>query len=227
MKSLFSFLVLLQVLYLQNSCAQTQVNRIGTTSKVRDEFPYRSFKDVNWDEFYLRDSNLQYTLKGQQFISQIKTAEDFSLQIENSNLSMQTDDVQEILRARSAALVNAEQTKDIQKALSFYAEDAVIQAAGMAQFVGLDSIRTLYSMMFEKMSIKETSSSITNLTVARSCDMAYEYGINRLVFNSPRGELLDMGKYILIWKKIKDNWYVAALSFTSDAPSPVSMNKNK
>jgi hypothetical protein len=38
------------------------------------------------------------------------------------------------------------------------------------------------------------------------------------------GDLLDVGKYLAIWKKIDGEWMVAALSFTSDAaePSPIS-----
>lgn len=51
--------------------------------------------------------------------------------------------------------------------------------------------------------------------------MAYEYGVNRMIFTGPEGDLLDVGKYLAIWKKIDGEWYVAALSFTSDSPAPV------
>ena len=48
-----------------------------------------------------------------------------------------------------------------------------------------------------------------------------------MVFRSPEGDLLDMGKYLLVWKKVNDNWYIAALAFTSDAPAPVPLNPSK
>jgi hypothetical protein len=35
-----------------------------------------------------------------------------------------------------------------------------------------------------------------------------------------------MGKYLAVWKKIDGEWYAAALSFTSDAPTPVPMDAN-
>ena len=55
-------------------------------------------------------------------------------------------------------------------------------------------------------------------------DLAYEYGVNRMVLAGEDGDLLDVGKYLAIWKKIDGEWMVAALSFTSDAaePTPIS-----
>jgi len=56
--------------------------------------------------------------------------------------------------------------------------------------------------------------------MARSGDLAYETGVNRIVIRTPNGDMLDMGKYLIVWKKINGQWYVAALSFTSDAAAP-------
>ena len=61
----------------------------------------------------------------------------------------------------------------------------------------------------------------SHLEVSSADDLAYEYGINRMVLAGPDGDLLDVGKYLAVWKKIDGEWYVAALSFTSDAPAPV------
>ena len=32
-----------------------------------------------------------------------------------------------------------------------------------------------------------------------------------------------MGKYLAVWKKINAEWFIIALSFTSDAPAPVPL----
>jgi hypothetical protein len=40
---------------------------------------------------------------------------------------------------------------------------------------------------------------------------------------SSKGDLLDAGKFVVVWKREKGDWYVAALSFTSDASAPVPM----
>jgi hypothetical protein len=30
--------------------------------------------------------------------------------------------------------------------------------------------------------------------------------------------MTDMGKYLIVWKKINGDWFVSAISFTSDEP---------
>ena len=54
-------------------------------------------------------------------------------------------------------------------------------------------------------------------------DLAYEYGVNKMVLAGPEGDLLDKGKYLLVWRKTDGEWYIAALCFTSDAPAPVPL----
>ena len=61
----------------------------------------------------------------------------------------------------------------------------------------------------------------SNTSVAQSGDLAYETGVNRMMFTTPQGDVLDVGKYLAVWKKVDGVWYVAALSFTSDARAPM------
>ncbi|MCJ7554600.1 MAG: DUF4440 domain-containing protein [Ignavibacteriaceae bacterium] len=139
------------------------------------------------------------------------------------DIAKETDAV----RARSEGLVAAESAKDTQGAIAFWAEDAIMQPAGSPQIQGIKAITDLYQQFFENKAFKGISGTISNITVSQSGDLAYEYGVNRMVWTSPKGDLLDMGKYLLVWKKVKDNWYVAALAFTSDAPAPVPLNTSK
>ena len=44
-----------------------------------------------------------------------------------------------------------------------------------------------------------------------------------MVLAGPEGDLLDMGKYLVVWKKTDGEWFVQALSFTSDTPAPVPL----
>lgn len=48
-------------------------------------------------------------------------------------------------------------------------------------------------------------------------------GDRRILVKTPNGDELDMAKYLIVWKCVDGEWYVAALSFTSDAPAPVPM----
>ncbi len=129
----------------------------------------------------------------------------------------------EALRARSAGVVAAEAAFDVPAALAFWAEDAIVQGAGAPQIQGKDAIGELYSQYFESGMVKEFSGETSYLEVSAGGDLAYEYGVNRMVLAGPEGDLLDMGKYLVVWKKIDGEWFIAALAFTSDAPAPVPM----
>ena len=122
------------------------------------------------------------------------------------------------VRARTQALAAAEASKNTDASLAFYAEDAINQTPGNPQIQDLASIRKAYDGTWA--SIKSFQGTTSKITVSRSGDLAWEYGINRIVIGSPQGDLLDMGKYLVVWKKTDGEWYVAAVAFSSDAPAP-------
>lgn len=126
------------------------------------------------------------------------------------------------VRARGQAIAAAEAAQDIEGALAFWAQDAIAQPAGAPQVQGLDAIRALYNSFFGTGQLKEFEGTTSHLEVSQGGDLAYEYGVNRVVLAGPTGDLLDVGKYLVVWKKIDGEWYIAALSFTSDAPAPVA-----
>jgi ketosteroid isomerase-like protein len=65
----------------------------------------------------------------------------------------------------------------------------------------------------------------SQITMSASGDLAFEVGVNHMTFGGPKGDMLDPGKYLTVWKKTNGVWYVQALSFTSDAPAPVPSKK--
>jgi len=73
--------------------------------------------------------------------------------------------------------------------------------------------------------MKSFESTTTHLEMSESGDVAWEYGVNRIVYTSPDGALLDLQKYLATWRKIDGEWYVAAVSFSSDAAAPVPMDQ--
>jgi hypothetical protein len=48
-----------------------------------------------------------------------------------------------------------------------------------------------------------------------------------MVYPGTQGDLLDIGKYLVVWRKVKGEWYVAALSVSSDAPAPVPVSTRR
>jgi uncharacterized protein (TIGR02246 family) len=123
------------------------------------------------------------------------------------------------IRGRSAEIVAAENAHDYTKALTFYTADATVQAANMKQAEGHDAIRALYEE-FNKMGYTSLQSTTTKVTVAASGDYAYETGVNHITFPSPKGDFVDVGKYLAVWKKVEGVWFITTLAVSSDAPPP-------
>lgn len=128
--------------------------------------------------------------------------------------------VQEEVRAASESLINAESAKDIDAATAFYAADAIVQPPNAPLVQGTEAVRALYDQYFNETSVSEIGSTTTAVTVAPSGDMAWEYGVNRVVLDLPDGPYTDMGKYLAVWAKQDGSWKVVALAFSSDAPPP-------
>jgi len=131
----------------------------------------------------------------------------------------------EAVRARSNGLLGAEGALDVEGSLAFYAEDAIVQPAGAPQFQGRDANAKSYRQFFEDSQLKEFYGKGSHITVSQSGDLAYEYGVTRTVLAGPEGDLVDVGKYLLVWKKIDGEWLVVVLTFSSDAPAPALVNK--
>ena len=127
----------------------------------------------------------------------------------------------EAVRARSVAISAAEAAKEIETILTYWADDAIVQVNGAPQINGKDAVSELVRNYFAQ--VKEFKGTSSHIEVSAAGDLAYEFGVNRVVLPGPTGDLLAMGKYLLIWKKIEGEWYVSAISVTDDNPSPVAM----
>jgi ketosteroid isomerase-like protein len=117
------------------------------------------------------------------------------------------------IQARSKALVAAEEAFDWEAAVTFFASDVVVQPANAPQIQGREAQLELYRN-FPKMI--EFEGTTTAIVPAEGGDMAYEYGVNRFIFETPDGPLEDYGKYLAVWTKIDGEWFVAALSFSGN-----------
>ena len=119
------------------------------------------------------------------------------------------------VRVRSEAAVAAEEAFDWETAATFFAPDVIVQPGNAPQYQGreaqLEAYRTFPPMI-------EFEGITTAIVPASSGDMAYEYGVNRFVFDTPDGPVPDSGKYLVVWRKLEGEWYISAISFSGDAP---------
>jgi uncharacterized protein (TIGR02246 family) len=122
------------------------------------------------------------------------------------------------LHKRSTDLQAAETRKDAEGAVAFWAPDSVVQMNGSPKIEGREAILAAYRQFFTMPGLKRIEGTPMHLDV--SGDLAYETGVNHMVMATPGGDVDDVGKYLLVWKRIDGQWYVVALSATSDAPPP-------
>lgn len=131
----------------------------------------------------------------------------------------------EAVRAQSEGIVGAEAALDVAGSLAFFAEDAIVQPADAPQIRGHEAIADMYRRFFEGSQLKEFFAKGSHITVSQSGDLAYEHGTNRTVLVGPEGDLVDVGKYLLVWKKIDGEWMVVVLTYSSDAPAPTLVSE--
>jgi uncharacterized protein (TIGR02246 family) len=106
--------------------------------------------------------------------------------------------------------------KDLDKTVSFYADDAVVLPPNQAAVTTKDGIRNLWKGFLE--SLTDISWKTNRVETAKSGDMAYLIGTYEMTM---KDGTKDKGKYCEVWKKQADGkWKVSADMFSSDLPAP-------
>lgn len=115
------------------------------------------------------------------------------------------------IRAASAEWSKVAQARDLDKSVSYYADDAIYCVDKGALVKGKDNIRLAWKDALAP-AAPTLSFATTFVEVARSGDIAYEYGTYDLVAEVKKGKPTDeKGKYVTVWKKQPDGtWKVVA-----------------
>jgi uncharacterized protein (TIGR02246 family) len=106
--------------------------------------------------------------------------------------------------------------KNLDKTISFYAEDAAVLPFNAPKAVGTQSIRQLWNHLFQSPGF-HLQFAPGKIAVARSGDMAYEIGRFELTMTGPGGApAVTPGKYVVVWKKQNGRWKAVADIFNTD-----------
>ena len=111
-------------------------------------------------------------------------------------------------------------TRDVEKTVSYYSDDAVVMPPNIPTLTGKEPVRALWKSMLESPSFSGGWKA-TKVEVARSGDLAYVSGTYEFKEQDAGGKpITDKGKYLEIWKKQLDgSWKCVADMFNSDLPS--------
>jgi uncharacterized protein (TIGR02246 family) len=96
-----------------------------------------------------------------------------------------------------------------------YAPDGAIMPPGAPKAEGTASIEKVWSGLMATPGFELTFRA-DDITVASGGDMALDRGTYRLSMSGPQGPTQDVGKYVVVWRKVEGTWKVAADIFNSD-----------
>jgi uncharacterized protein (TIGR02246 family) len=124
---------------------------------------------------------------------------------------MRITDAKESIRSATIDWSNASQARNLDKAVSFYADDAIILADKGPLVRGKENIRKNWQESFA-MPGPGLTFATTDIQVANAADLAWEHGTYDFATADKDGKVTDVkGKYLVVWKKQFDgSWKVVA-----------------
>jgi uncharacterized protein (TIGR02246 family) len=123
---------------------------------------------------------------------------------------------EQAIRALDASWSQAAGTKDLDKTVSFYADDASILPPNMPIATGKAAIRTVWSQFMAMPGFFITFAP-SKVVIAKSGDLAYEIGTFQFTANDAQGKpATSVGKFVVNWQKRDGKWMVVADIFNDD-----------
>jgi ketosteroid isomerase-like protein len=121
------------------------------------------------------------------------------------------------IRAAATEWGNAAAAKDLEKTLSYYADDASMFPPNMPIATGAEARRKMWTEMLAPADLV-LSITTAKVEVARSSDIAYETGTFEESFKDKKGKPVTIvGKYVVVWKKqANGQWKAVADIFNAD-----------
>ncbi len=127
----------------------------------------------------------------------------------------QTDVQSQILRL-DAEWSQAAQDRDVDRAVSFWADDAIVFPPGSPAVAGKAAIREFVAKSFRTPGFS-ISWKTTTVSVSRSGDIVYTTGTNRVTFSAPDGKQVTVeGKAVAVWRREKDGVWKCVVDIWND-----------
>jgi ketosteroid isomerase-like protein len=125
------------------------------------------------------------------------------------------------IRATETEFAKAAAAKDVDKVVAFYAEDAVMLPPGEAAATSKAAIQASWAQLLALPDLEMTWTP-TKIEVAKSGDLAYDYGTFAMSHKNAAGKVVnDRGKYTTVWKKAATGgWKALVDTSNSDLPAP-------
>ncbi|MBZ5662948.1 MAG: SgcJ/EcaC family oxidoreductase [Acidobacteriia bacterium] len=108
--------------------------------------------------------------------------------------------------------------KNLDQTLSYYADDAWVYPQNAPIAKTADQRRSVWAAFFATPGASDMEGDITRVEVARSGDLAVEFGTFAMTMNDKKGKpITENEKYVVTWKKQADGkWKVIADIWNTD-----------
>jgi uncharacterized protein (TIGR02246 family) len=127
---------------------------------------------------------------------------------------------EQTIRDLDAQWSKAAASKDVDKTVSYYSDDAIVMPPNAALATTKEAIRTIWKDLLASPGLIISWKS-TKVEVAKSGDLACLSGTYELTMNDATGKPVnDRGKYVEVWEKQADGkWKCGADIWNSDLPA--------
>jgi ketosteroid isomerase-like protein len=143
-----------------------------------------------------------------------------------TTLAADTKAIEQNLRDLDDQWSAAAGSKDLEKTVSFYSEDAIVMPPNAASATTREAIRKVWQDLLASPGLVIRWKT-TKVEVAKSGDLACLSGTYDLTMNDPSGKPVnDHGKYVEVWEKQPDGkWKCGSDIWNSDFPVTPSEKK--
>ena len=135
-------------------------------------------------------------------------------------MSMAADTkMEQAIRDLDAQWSKAAQSKDVDKTVSYYSDDATVLPANAPMANSRESIKKIWGDLIASPGFS-ISWKTTKVEVAQSGDLAVSSGTYELTMNDAAGKpTTDHGKYVEVWEKKGGAWKCGIDIWNSDLPA--------
>jgi ketosteroid isomerase-like protein len=122
------------------------------------------------------------------------------------------------IRELNQTLFRAEEQRDLDAVMRCLAPDVVFHPPNEGALSGAVAIQGFYENFF-KLPYTALSGAPDTIVVSSAGELAYDMGKCQIVLETPDGQIQSNVKYLVIWRKIEEEWKCAALSWNSSDPA--------
>ena len=128
------------------------------------------------------------------------------------------EDVRARILQLDAEWSEAAQTRDVDRIVSYWSDDATVLPPGGPVVMGKAAIREFVAKSFENPSFR-ISWKTTDVVVSAGGDFAYGIGTNRVNVTTPDGTPVAVdGKAVTVWRRQKDGSWKCVVDIWNETP---------